>query len=173
MPATPAPRSAAMRAKRPAPHPQSSTRVPDLICPIEHMLVDRDSPASGPFPRLRPVASAPTEERSPTGGTTARLSVLLHVSLPCRFPTGILMLMIHRLGEQWNSSGVTTAPASVRKADCRESFSVLKNSLSARFYPKLGTKRTDFGALRALFVVAMSSVLPFQQAAFFHAVNTL
>ena len=31
MPATLAPRSAAMRAKRPAPHPQSSTRVPDPI----------------------------------------------------------------------------------------------------------------------------------------------
>jgi hypothetical protein len=63
--------------KRPAPHPQSSTRVPDPH-PIEHLLVDRSSPAPRTFPGLGPVAGASTEERSPTGGAAARLSALVY-----------------------------------------------------------------------------------------------
>jgi hypothetical protein len=39
--------------------------------------------------------------------------------------------------------------------------SALKHSLPVRFRPRLGTKYTDFGALRAQSVVAMSSVPTF------------
>ena len=42
-----------------------------------------------------------------------------------------------------------------------ERFSVLKNSLGARFQSKPGTKCTDFGAPRARFVVAISSMPTF------------
>ena|SRR5215211_4249698 len=42
-----------------------------------------------------------------------------------------------------------------------EGYSVLKNSLRGSFHPRSGTKYADFGALRARFLVAMSSVPTF------------
>jgi hypothetical protein len=38
---------------------------------------------------------------------------------------------------------------------------VLKNSFRVAFHPRLGTKYADFGAVRARFLVAMSSVPTF------------
>jgi hypothetical protein len=43
----------------------------------------------------------------------------------------------------------------------REHFSLLKNSLGARFHPGSDTKHTDFGAFQARFVVAISSMPTF------------
>jgi hypothetical protein len=45
--------------------------------------------------------------------------------------------------------------------ECVEGYSVLKNSLGARFHPESCTKYTDFWAFRARFGVAISSVPTF------------